>query len=122
MPTATHLPVNTGQWEGAASVTVGQRAAKSRELGAGSRDSIGCQLTAIRCQRALSLPAPIVILSASEGSWYMPIMTHLSVNTGQREGAASGTVGQRDSGTAGQRDAKSRELTASIFFRLSSIF
>ena len=60
MPTATHLPVNTGQWEGAASVTVGQ--------------------------------------------W------------------DSGTVGQWDSGTAGQRDAKSRELTASIFFRLSSIF
>lgn len=47
------------------------------------------------------------------------IMTHLSVNTGQQEGAASVTVGQRDSG---QPKAWSREPTASIFFRLSSIF
>ena len=42
----------------------------------------------------------------------MPIMTHLSVNTGQREGA--------DSETVGQRAAKSREPTASIFYLLSS--
>lgn len=84
------MPVNTGRREG-----------DHRKPGA--ETAIGCQLTAIRCQRALSLPAPIVILSASEGSWYMPIMTHLSVNTGQREGAASVTVGQWDSGTAGRQ-------------------
>ena len=102
MPTATHLPVNTGQWEG-----------DHREPGADSRKptaetAIGCPLTAIRCQRALSLPAPTVILSASEGSWYMPIMTHLSVNAGQREAdrlEPEAGSRQQDSETAGQRDS-----------------
>ena len=88
MPIVTHLPVNTGRREG-----------DHREPGAGSREpeaetAIGCPLTAIRCQRALFLPAPTVILSASEGSWYMPIVTHLPLNTSQREGTASVTVGQ----------------------------
>ena len=65
----------------------------------------------------------------------MPTVTHLPVNTSWREGdhrepiagsrqRDSGTAGQRNSGTAGRPKlgADSRELTDSIFFRLSSIF
>ena len=32
----------------------------------------------------------MVILSESEESWYMPIVTQLSLNTSRREGAAAG--------------------------------
>jgi hypothetical protein len=38
----------------------------------------------------LSLPALLVILSASEESRYMPHLRQLVINTSQREGAASG--------------------------------